>query len=127
MINKKKKNRSFGILFFIVFFIIGLYPVYVGNSVNIYLILLSILFLVLGILNSKILTPLNIAWLKLGELLGVLISPIIMALIYFLILTPISLIVRIFGKDLLNIKFNSSSKTYWIKRKKNVTTMKKQF
>tara|TARA_B100001063_G_scaffold244537_1_gene277548 strand:+ start:730 stop:1113 length:384 start_codon:yes stop_codon:yes gene_type:complete len=127
MINKKKKNRSFGILFFIVFFIIGLYPVYVGNSVNIYLILLSILFLVLGILNSKILTPLNIAWLKLGELLGVFISPIIMALIYFLILTPISLIVRIFGKDLLNIKFNSSSKTYWIKRKKNVTTMKKQF
>ena len=127
MINKKKKNRSFGILFFIVFFIIGLYPVYVGNSVNIYLILLSILFLVLGILNSKILTPLNIAWLKLGELLGVLISPIIMALIYFLILTPISLIVRIFGKDLLNIKFNSFSKTYWIKRKKNVTTMKKQF
>ena len=127
MINKKKKNRSFGILFFIVFFIIGLYPVYVGNSVNIYFILLSIPFLVLGILNSKILTPLNIAWIKLGELLGMVISPIIMALIYFLILTPISLIVRIFGKDLLNIKFNSFSKTYWIKRKKNVTTMKKQF
>jgi hypothetical protein len=127
MINENKKNRRFGILFFIVFFIIGLYPVYVGNSVNIYFILLSIPFLVLGILNSKILTPLNIAWIKLGELLGMVISPIIMALIYFLILTPISLIVRIFGKDLLNIKFNSFSKTYWIKRKKNVTTMKKQF
>ena len=127
MINKNKKNRRFGILFFIVFFIIGLYPVYVGNGVNIYFILLSIPFLVLGILNSKILTPLNIAWIKLGELLGMVISPIIMALIYFFILTPISLIVRIFGKDLLNIKFNSFSKTYWIKRKKNVATMKKQF
>ena len=127
MINKNKKNRRFGILFFIVFFIIGLYPVYVGNGVNIYFILLSIPFLVLGILNSKILTPLNMAWVKLGELLGVVISPIIMALIYFLILTPISLIVRIFGKDLLNTKFNSLAKTYWIKRKKNIATMKKQF
>ena len=127
MINKNKKNRSFGILFFIVFLILGLYPVYAGNSVNIYFILLSIPFLVLGILNSKILTPLNIAWIKLGELLGMVISPIIMALIYFFILTPISLIVRIFGKDLLNTKFNSLAKTYWIKRKKNIATMKKQF
>ena len=106
MKNKKSNNRSFGILFFIVFLILGLYPTLKGNSPNIYLISISIPFIILGIINSKILTPLSNDWIKLGEILGIIIAPIVMAIIYFFILTPISLIVRIFGKDLLSIKFN---------------------
>ena len=127
MKNKKSNNRSFGILFFIVFLILGLYPTLKGNSPNIYLISISIPFIILGIINSKILTPFNNAWIKLGEILGMIIAPIVMAIIYFFILTPISLIVRIFGKDLLSIKFNKQVNTYWINRKKNINSMKKQF
>ena len=104
MDNKNINNKSFGLLFFVVFLLIGLYPVYKGNNPNIYFLLISLPFLVLGLLNSKILTPLNKAWIKLGEVLGMIIAPIIMALVYFVVLTPISLIVRILGKDLLKIK-----------------------
>ena len=78
-------------------------------------------------LNSNLLTPFNRAWIKLGEILGLIIAPVIMALVYFIFLTPISLIVRIFGKDLLDIKFNKKLETYWIKRKKEIGTMDKQF
>tara|TARA_Y100001958_G_C21131155_1_gene472452 strand:- start:198 stop:581 length:384 start_codon:yes stop_codon:yes gene_type:complete len=127
MKNNKNNNRGFGILFFIVFLIIGLYPIYKGNNPNVYFIILSLPFLILGLLNSKVLTPLNKAWVKLGEILGIVIAPVIMALVYFLILTPISLVVRIFGKDLLNVKFKKTLSTYWIDRKKNLGSMRKQF
>ena len=127
MDNKNINNKSFGLLFFVVFLLIGLYPVYKGNNPNIYFLLISLPFLVLGLLNSKILTPLNKAWIKLGEVLGMIIAPIIMALVYFVVLTPISLIVRILGKHLLKIKFNKKLASYWIDRKKNLGSMKKQF
>ena len=127
MKSEKVNNRSFGILFFIVFLIIGLYPIYNSESPNKFFLILSLPFLILGLLNSKILTPFNRAWIKLGEILGLIIAPVIMALVYFIFLTPISLIVRIFGKDLLDIKFNKKSETYWINRKKNLGSMKKQF
>ena len=127
MINKNKKNRSFGILFFIVFLILGLYPVYAGNSVNIYLILISLFFLIFGLINSKILSPFNKAWIKFGEILGSVIAPIIMALVFFVFLTPTSFLVRIFGKDLLGIKFNKKKKSYWINRNKKLGSMTKQF
>ena len=127
MDNKNINNKSFGLLFFVVFLLIGLYPVYKGNNPNIYFLLISLPFLVLGLLNSKILTPLNKAWIKLGEVLGMIIAPIIMALVYFVVLTPISLIVRLLGKDLLKIKFNKKLASYWIDRKKNLGSMKKQF
>lgn len=127
MKSKKVNNRSFGILFFIVFLLIGLYPILNEGKPNIYFLLLSLPFIILGLLNSKFLTPLNKAWLKLGEILGMIIAPIIMAIVYFAILTPISLLVRILGKDLLGIKFNKKLETYWINRKKNLGSMKKQF
>ena len=127
MKSKKVNNRSFGILFFIVFLIIGFYPMYKGENPNIFFLVLSLPFIILGLLNSKILTPLNKTWIKIGEILGLIIAPIIMAMVYFIFLTPISLIVRIFGKDLLNIKFNKKLETYWINRKKNLGSMNKQF
>ena len=123
----KSSNRSFGILFSIVFLVIGLWPITNENDPNIYLILISIIFLILGLLNAKILSPFNSIWIKFGELLGKIIAPIVMAIIYFIILTPISLIVRLFGKDLLGLKFTKQIKTYWIKRKKDIGSMKKQF
>jgi hypothetical protein len=123
----QSSNKSFGLLFFIVFLAIGLWPLTNSESVHIYLILISIIFLTLGLINSKILSPLNKTWVKFGEILGIVIAPIIMALVYFLILTPISLIVRIFGKDLLGLKFFKTQDTYWIKRKKKLGSMKKQF
>lgn len=127
MKSEKINNRSFGVLFFVVFLIIGFYPVFNSGSPNIYFLILSTPFLILGLLNSKILTPFNKAWIKLGEFLGLIIAPVIMAMVYFVFLTPISFLVRIFGKDLLNIKFNKKKDSYWIDRKKNLGSMKKQF
>ena len=123
----QNSNRSFGLLFFIVFIVVGLWPVIKGEVANIYLILISLFFLIFGLINSKILSPFNKAWIKLGEILGLIIAPIIMALVYFIILTPISLIVRMLGKDLLGLKFLKKQDTYWMKRKKKLGTMKKQF
>ena len=123
----KNSNRSFGLLFFIVFIVVGLWPITKGETANIYLILISLFFLIFGLINSKILSPFNKAWIKLGEILGLIIAPIIMALVYFIILTPISLIVRMLGKDLLGLKFLKKQDTYWSKRKKKLGTMKKQF
>jgi len=126
-LNKKSSNKSFGILFFVVFLGLGLWPLTNDNSPNIYLIIISIIFLILGLLNSKLLSPLNSFWIKFGELLGKMIAPVVMVIIYFLILTPISLMVRLFGKDLLGLKFSKQLKTYWIKRKKDLGSMNKQF
>ena len=123
----QSSNRSFGLLFFIVFIVVGLWPITKGETANIYLILISLFFLIFGLINSKILTPFNKGWIKLGEILGLIIAPIIMALVYFIILTPISLIVRMFGKDLLGLKFLKKQDTYWTRRKKKLGTMKKQF
>ena len=124
---KKSSNRSFGILFFLVFLGFGLWPLTKEMGPNIYLIIISVVFLVLGLLNSKLLSPLNEIWIKFGEILGRVIAPLIMALVYFLILTPISLLVRAFGKDLLGLKYLKQQNSYWIKRKKEIGTMDKQF
>ena len=123
----QSSNKSFGLLFFVVFLIIGLWPLKNGESLNYYFIIASVVFLILGLVNSKLLSPLNKSWIKLGEILGIIIAPIVMALVYFAILTPISIIVRVFGKDLLGLKFLKEKDTYWIKRKKNLGSMKKQF
>ena len=125
--HKKSSNRSFGILFFLVFLGFGLWPLTKGMNPNIYLIIISVIFLILGLLNSKLLSPLNNLWIKFGEILGKVIAPIVMAVVYFLILTPISLLVRLFGKDLIGMKFSNNIKSYWIKRKKHLGTMDKQF
>ena len=123
----QNSNKSFGLLFSIVFLIIGMWPLKNGDSLNIYFIAISITFLILGLINSKLLSPLNKIWIKLGEILGIIISPIVMFLVYFIILTPVSLIVRLFGKDLLGLKFFKKNDTYWIKRKSNLGSMNNQF
>ena len=125
--NAKSSNRSFGLLFFVVFLTIGLWPLKNGDNLNSYFLIASAIFLILGLINSKILSPINKLWIKFGEILGIVIAPIVMAIVYFMFLTPVSLIVRVFGKDLLGLKFLKEKKTYWIKRKKNLNSMRKQF
>jgi len=126
IINKKKSNKSFGILFFIVFLIIGFWPLTNGEEIRFWSILISLLFLILGFLNSKILTPLSYAWIKLGLFLGKFITPIVMALIFYLIISPFGVVIRLFGKDLLMKKYSKKS-SYWIKREKKMNPMKMQF
>ena len=123
---KINSNRSFGIVFFVVFLLIAFYPLLQGNDLRIWSLITSLIFLTLGLLNSKILTPLNKMWFKLGLFLGKIISPLIMGIIFFIVVTPIGIIMRLFNKDLLNLKYNKE-KSYWIKRMGPKSKMKNQF
>ncbi len=119
-------NRSFGIVFFILFLLIALYPTINSEGIRMWSVILSLIFLVLGLLDSKILTPLNKIWFKFGILLGRIVSPFIMGIIFFFVVTPIGLLMRILGKDLLNLKYNKN-KTYWIEKTGPKSKMKNQF
>ena len=119
-------NRSFGVVFFIVFLLIAIYPLIYSEELRIWSLILSLLFLILGLLNSKILYPLNKIWFKFGLSLGRIVSPLVMAIIFFLVVTPIGLLMRILNKDLLNLKLNKS-KTYWIEQNEQKSKMKNQF
>ena len=123
---KISSNRSFGIVFFIVFLLIALYPLTYSEEIRVWSATISLIFLVLGLFNSKILTPLNKLWFKFGIFLGKIVSPIIMGIIFFLVVTPIGLLMRLFGKDLINLKFNNN-KSYWIEKNGPKSKMKNQF
>ena len=122
---KISSNRSFGLVFFVVFLIVALWPLKSGEDIRIWSLTLSIIFFSLGILNSKLLTPLNKLWFKFGILLGSIVSPIVMGIVFFLVVTPIGFFMRIMGKDLLRLK--SKKNTYWIDRDNIKSSMKKQF
>ena len=124
---KISSNRNFGIVFFVVFLILGLWPLTYGDQIRIWFTIISLVFLILGLINSKLLTPLNKLWFKFGMILGAVVAPFIMGVIFFLTVTPIGLVMKIMGKDLLNKKYNKKKKTYWIKRDVPIGTMKRQF
>ena len=124
--NNKPSNKSFGIVFFIVFLLVAFYPLTFNGDIKIWSLLISLIFLLLGIMNSKILTPLNKTWYKFGIILGKIVSPIIMGILFFLVVTPIGLIMRVFKKDILNLKYNND-KTYWVKKNGQKSKMKNQF
>ena len=123
---KLGSNRSFGIVFFIVFLIIATYPLSNDNSIRLWSLIIGIIFLILGIINSKVLTPFNILWMKFGLLLGKVVSPIVMGFVFFGVVTPISIIMKLLRKDLLNLKRNKKE-TYWLKKEENKSNMKNQF
>lgn len=125
--NNVGTNRNFGLVFFIFFLIISIWPLIDGGTLRIWSIVISLAFLFLGLLNSKILSPLNLLWMKFGELLGKVIAPMVLSLIYFLVITPIGLLMRLIGKDFMKKNFSKKNNSYWIKRSKNVGSMKKQF
>ena len=119
-------NRNFGIVFSIVFLLIAIYPLINNDELRIWSLIIAIIFFILGLINSKVLTPLNKLWSKFGLLLGRIVSPVIMGIIFFLVVTPIAVIMRIIGKDLLNLKFNKD-KSYWIEKTGPKSKMKNQF
>ena len=124
---KISSNKSFGIVFFIAFLIFGLWPLINFEPIRYWSLVISLIFLILGLLNSKILSPLNMMWSKLGIVLGVVIAPIVMGVVFFAVVTPIGLLMRIFNKDVLSKKYDKEKESYWIKRDKNFNSMKKQF
>ena len=123
---KISSNRSFGVVFFVVFLLIALYPVINNAEIRVWSLIVSLIFLVSGLLNSKILNPLNQIWFKFGVFLGKIISPFIMAIIFFFVVTPIGLMMRTLGKDILNLRYNTK-KTYWIEKTGPKSKMKNQF
>jgi len=123
---QRGSNKSFGIVFFIVFLFIGFYPLLNQENIRIWSLVASLFFLILGLKNSKILSPLNKIWFKFGLLLGKFFSPIIMGVIFFVVVTPIAILMKILKKDLLNLNYNSD-KSYWIKKTEPKSKMKNQF
>ena len=123
---KISSNRNFGVVFAIFFFIVSMFPLFKDEDIRIWAVIVAIILLILGLLNSSVLSPLNKIWFKFGILLGSFISPIIMGIVFFAIVTPTSLIMKILGKNLLNLKKNNK-KTYWIERSKIKSKMKNQF
>ena len=119
-------NRSFGLVFFVVFLLISIYPFLKDGDIRLWSLIISIIFLFLGLLNSRVLSPLNKLWFRFGLLLGKIISPIIMGIIFFLVVTPIAIIMRLFKKDILNLKFKENN-TYWIDKTGPKSKMKNQF
>ena len=123
---KLPSNRSFGLLFFIVFLVVSIWPLSYNGEIRIISLIISIIFLILGLINSNILKPLNFIWMKFGMLLGRIISPVILGIIFFFVVTPTGLIMRLLGKDLLNFKYNNH-KSYWIEKDGPKSKMKNQF
>ena len=120
-------NRSFGLVFFVIFLIVALWPLKYEEDIRLWSLVISIIFFILGVINSKLLTPLNKLWFKFGILLGSIVSPIIMGIVYFAVVTPTGVLMRLLGKDLLKTTKTKSISTYWMKRDKKQTSMKKQF
>ena len=123
---KISSNRSFGLVFFVFFLIISFFPLFKEGNIRIWAIIPAIIFLILGYLNSPFLTPLNKIWFKFGILLGNFISPVVMGVVFFLVVTPTALLMRIFGKNLLGLKRNNKT-SYWIERSEIKSKMKNQF
>ena len=123
---KISSNKSFGIVFAVVFFLIALWPIIKSNDIRIWSLILSVIFLILGLMNSSILTPLNKIWFRFGIFLGNFIAPVVMGIIFFFVVTPIGLIMRLLGRDLIKLKKNNEN-SYWIEKKDTESSMRKQF
>ena len=123
---KLPTNKNFGIVFSIVFLIIALWPLLKQNDLRLWSLSISGIFFVLGLFNSKLLSPLNKIWFKFGMLLGTFISPVVMCIVFFLVVTPTGLIMKLFGKDLLNLKKNKKE-TYWLDKDNSNSSLKNQF
>ena len=124
---KISSNRSFGIVFFVVFLLVSFYPLINEENIRYWSLFISFIFLILGLLNSKILTPLNKIWFKFGIFLGKIVSPLVMGIIFFLVVTPTGFLMKLFKKDILNLKFKTNNKSYWIKKNGPKSKMKNQF
>ena len=119
--------RSFGIVFFIVFLLVSLYPLLNNHEIRIWSLIVGFIFLFLGMVSSPILKPLNLIWFKFGLFLGKFISPIVMGIVYFLVVFPTFLLLKLFKRNYLNIKYDRNKSSYWINVKDKSSTMRDQF
>ena len=124
---EQSSEKSFGVVFSIVFLIVALYPLINSESLRIWALVVSIIFVLLAFLAPKILVLPNKLWFKFGLLIGSIVSPIVMTLVYFVTVVPTGLIMRLLGKDLLKQKLDKNAKSYWIERKEPMGSMKNQF
>ena len=124
---KMSSNKSFGIVFFFVFTIIAFYPLLNNQSLRAWSLIVAIIFLFLGLVNSALLSPLNALWFKLGIFLGKFVAPIVMGIVYFVVVFTTNLLLKLFKKNYLNIKYEKTNNSYWINVKDKITTMKNQF
>lgn len=122
----KSSNKSFGLVFFVVFLLIAIFPLLKQEDIRIWSLIISFIFLVLGLLNSEMLSPLNKIWFKFGILLGIIVSPLVMGIIFFVVVTPIGLVMKLLKKDILNLKFNKHN-SYWVEKNEPKSKMKNQF
>ena len=123
---KRSSNKNFGIVFFIVFILIALWPLLNNETYRLWAVIIALIFLILGIIDSRFLTPLNILWFKFGLLLGKIVSPLVMGIVFFFVVTPIAMLMRVFNKDLLNLRYNNKN-SYWIEKNEPKSKMKNQF
>jgi len=127
---KGSSNLSFGIVFSVLFAIIGLFPLIGGSSVQWWSLIVAVIFLVLGLAAPNILAPLNRLWMRFGLLLHRIVNPLVMALLFFLVVTPIALLMRLLGKRPLHLETRPDADSYWIPREPpgpEPETMKQQF
>tara|TARA_B110000971_G_C19982850_1_gene488172 strand:- start:276 stop:665 length:390 start_codon:yes stop_codon:yes gene_type:complete len=122
----KKNNITFGMLFFILFLVFGLHPIISNGTIRIWSIIASLVFLIITIIKPNLFSFLNKLWIKFGILLGKIISPIVMGLVFFFVVTPIGIFVKILKKDIMSLKKEKTS-SYWIDREDKLQSMKKQF
>lgn len=120
-------ERSFGIVFGIVFILIGAYPLFSGNGFRWWAGAIGIGFLITGFFMPRLLRVLNVGWFKFGKLLGAIIAPVIITIVYVISVVPVGLIMRMIGKDLLQEKRLEGVDSYWVDRDKPIGSMKNQF
>ena len=119
-------ERSFGFVFGAVFLIIALWPLKNGADIRLWAMTVSAVFFLIALAAPQLLKPFNWLWFKFGILLGFVVAPLVMGLVYFLTVTPTGLIMRLWGKDILRLKPDPETETYWIPRTET-TSMDNQF
>ena len=120
-------ERGFGLVFFCFFLIVAAWPLFSGETPRLWALAVAFIFVVLALVRPAVLTPLNRLWFQFGLLLGKIVSPIVMSLVFFLTVLPTGIIMRLLGKDLLNRKIDRSAPSYWVKREDPVGSMRNQF
>ena len=127
---KSGSELAFGMVFFVVLSLIGLWPLLDGEMPRWWLLAIAVVILVLALVRPAVLRPLNQLWHRFGLLLHRIVSPLVLGLLFFLTVTPTGLLMRLMGKDPLRLKFDPEAESYWIKREPpgpDPQTMTKQF
>ena len=114
--NYGSSDRSFGLVFSIFFFLIAVFPLLSGGAMRLWALIFAICFLFIAIISPGMLAPANRIWMKFGDLLHRISSPIALGIVFFVAVMPIGLLMRLLGKDQLRLRFDPTAESYWIRR-----------